>query len=706
MQKNIWKKNIFTCMFGALTFKEHQNEQIKKSMRLHFLLFLFTVISLKAAAQEPNKLALIVAISKYPASSGWGELSSLNDVKLIKDALLHQGFKEQNITVITDKQATLAGISTAMDQYLVQKAQPGDIAVFHFSGHGQQIEDDNGDEGDGLDESFIPYDAPAEFRPGPDKHFRDDLLGQKLSQLRTKLGDKGNLLVIIDACHSGTMTRGGGRTRGTSQVYASPAFKTQQGKVRTLTDNAYNIINDSKGMAPMACFFASSPQEQNQEAVLPDGTGAGSLSLAFSRALAKADKSTSYRGLFDDIKLEMSSLVSQQTPLAEGDLDYTLFGGKAMSKPAYYLLQKDEKTNILSIPVGKIFGIFGNTTLKLYKADTRDTAGTKPLATGIITNAGEYASEVKLDKKLTDAEIKSAWVYLDEINYGDLGVKVKLNVADAEIKKNLIAAFNNIRQATLSNEAADLFLESGLNTFSGDSIYLVNSGQMIIWQTNKNIANQNLYDTLAMKVGDYARAKYLRNLSLANPEYKVSLQFVPLKCVANCDNPRTAQYLDDKIKSKMDVAGNIFFKNGDKFRLNIINHSDQKRLYYTIVDIQPDNQVNVLIPGRRDQPEDFLISQEDTIKLEKIFTIGPPYGVDVLKIIASDVPLDLRNIFESRGKAAGTRGRGKSPFEKIVEGTYNAEGNKKRGPQEEAIQPDAVNIMTVPFHIVKKDEVK
>ncbi|HUS01803.1 MAG TPA: hypothetical protein VMY77_08755, partial [Chitinophagaceae bacterium] len=112
------------------------------------------------------------------------------------------------------------------------------------------------------------------------------------------------------------------------------------------------------------------------------------------------------------------------------------------------------------------------------------------------------------------------------------------------------------------------------------------------------------------------------------------------------------------------------------------------------------------IPGRRDQPEDFLISQEDTIKLEKIFTIGPPYGVDVLKVIASDVPLDLRNIFETRGKAAGTRGRGKSPFEKIVEGTYNAEGNKTRGPQEEAIQPDAVNIMTVPFHIVKKDEVK
>ena len=701
MQKNIWKKNLFTCMFGSLTFRGHQNENL--FMRIFYTFFLLAVFSLKAAAQEPNKVALIVAISKYPANSGWGELSSSNDVKLIKDALLHQGFKEQNITVITDKQATLAGISAAMDQHLIQKVQPGDIAVFHFSGHGQQIEDDNGDEGDALDESFIPYDAPAEYRPGPDKHFRDDLLGQKLSQLRTKLGEKGNLLVIIDACHSGTMTRGGGRTRGTAQIYASPTFKTTKGKVRTLTDNAYNIISDSKGMAPMACFFASSPQEQNQEAVLPDGTGTGSLSLAFSRALANANKNTTYRGLFDNIKVEMSSLVSQQTPLAEGDLDYTLFGGNAVGKPSYYLIQKDEKTNVLSIPVGKIYGIFDHTTLKLYKPDTRDTAAVQPISTGIIASAGEYSSEIKFDRKLTDAEIKSSWVFLDEINYGDLGVKVKLNIADAETKKNLTSALKNIKQATLSDNAADLFLESGMNTFSPDSIYLINSGQMIIWQVNKNTDKQKVSDTLAMKIGDYARAKYLRNLSLTNATYKVSLQFVPLKCVANCDNPRTAQYQDDKIKSKMDVAGNVFFKEGDKFRLNIINHSDQKRLYYTVLDIQPDNQVNVLVPGRRDQPEDFLISQEDTIKLEKIFTIGPPYGVDVLKIIASDVPLDLRSIFETRGKTAGTRGKGKSPFEKSVEGTYNAEGNKKRGAPEEVIQPDAVNIMTVPFHIVKKD---
>lgn len=689
-------------MLPATSVKRKSITKIQ-NMRFTGILFILSVFfTLKTFAQEPNKVALIVAISKYPSTSGWGELSSSNDVKLIKDALFRQGFKEQNITVISDRQATSSGISNAIDKDLIQKVRAGDIAFFHFSGHGQQIQDDSGDEADGLDESLVPYDATLKYHPGPDNHFRDDMLGKKLAELRQKLGPSGNALIIIDACHSGTMTRGVGRKRGTTEIYSAPGFKTKQGTIRTISDDAYNILNQSKGMATMACYFASSPEESNQEAVLPDGTGAGSLSLAFSRALTNADKNTTYRGLFDNIKVEMSSLVSRQTPLAEGDLDYVLFGGKSVGKPSYYQIKKDDHTNSLSLPVGKIQGVFGNTTIKLYKADTRDTANAKTIATGIITAAAEYSSDIKLDKKLSDAEIKTAWVYLNEVNYGDLGVKVKLNVSDAGLKKDLTAEFPKIKQASLVDNAADLFVQSGMNQYSGDSLYLVNAGETIIWQTNKKNDKQKIYDTLAMKIGDYARAKYLRSLALTNATYKVTVEFVPLKCISGCGSPRTAKYQDDKIKTKTDGSGNIFFKDGDKFRLNITNHSDQKILYYTVLDIQPDNQVNVLIPGKRDQPEDFRILQEQTVPLEKVFTIGPPYGVDVLKVIASDTPLDLRDIFENRGSSAGTRGAPKSPFAKIVEGTFQAEGNKKRGPKEETIQPDAVNIMTLPFHITEK----
>lgn len=669
-----------------------------KMKLLSFVLFLFVYTGISA---QSNKIALIVAISKYPANSGWGELSSINDVKLIKEALMKQGFKSENIAVVTDKQATLAGMKEAFDKYLIQRAKPGDVAVFHFSGHGQQIEDDNGDEADGLDESIIPYDAPLHYRPGADNHFRDDLLGEKLAILRTKLGEKGNLLVIIDACHSGTMTRGIGRKRGTNEIYASPAFKTKQGMARTITDDAYNIMNVAKGMCPMACFFASSPEESNQEAVLPDGSGAGSLSLAFSRAVTNAEKTTTYRGLFDNIKVEMSSLVSRQTPLAEGDLDYMLFGGKGLGKPSYYTVTKDTVAKTITIPVGKIYGIFASTTLKLYKPDTRDTANAVLIARATITDAGEYSSDIKLDRQIPDNQLKNAWVYLDQVNFGDLGVKIKVNVSDPSLNKEITELLGKVKQVSLVDNAADLFVESGMNSFSADSISLVNSGEMNVLQVEKGLDKDALYNALSARIADYARSKYLRNLSMANNDYKVTVEFVPLKCIANCSIPRSAEYADGSIKQKADAGGNVTFHDGDKFRFNITNHSDQKILYYTVLDIQPDNVVNVLIPGRVDQAEEFRILQGQTVKLEKIFTIGPPYGTDVIKVIASDVPLDMRSIFERKALTAGTRGGTPNPFETLVAGTFKAEGNSRRGPSEEAIQPDAVNIVTLPYNIKK-----
>lgn len=80
----------------------------------------------------------------------------------------------------------------------------------HYSGHGQQMTDVHNDEKDGLDECWIPYDA---FRKVSatyhgEKHLTDDELNVYLNAIRHKIGAKGKLLVVIDACHSGDGTRG------------------------------------------------------------------------------------------------------------------------------------------------------------------------------------------------------------------------------------------------------------------------------------------------------------------------------------------------------------------------------------------------------------------------------------------------------------------------------------------------------------------
>src|SRR5215216_3820770 len=89
-----------------------------------------------------NKLGLIVAVGDYPNNGRWKDLSSENDVHYIKAALLKNGFSLNNIDSLINAQATKKNILDALDA-LYNKAQQGDVIVFHFSGHGQQIQDDN-----------------------------------------------------------------------------------------------------------------------------------------------------------------------------------------------------------------------------------------------------------------------------------------------------------------------------------------------------------------------------------------------------------------------------------------------------------------------------------------------------------------------------------------------------------------------------------
>jgi hypothetical protein len=60
------------------------------------------------------------------------------------------------------------------------------------------------------DESWIPYDAYMLYGKNDDgsKHFTDDEVAVCLTAVREAIGDNGELLVVVDACHSGDGTCG------------------------------------------------------------------------------------------------------------------------------------------------------------------------------------------------------------------------------------------------------------------------------------------------------------------------------------------------------------------------------------------------------------------------------------------------------------------------------------------------------------------
>eukprot|EP00198_Chlamydomonas_reinhardtii_P007619 XP_001696956.1 type I metacaspase [Chlamydomonas reinhardtii] len=125
----------------------------------------------------------------------------LNDVNCIKFCLMNRfGFTEQQILILRDDTRQPDFISTKANifrgiQWLMTDQQPGDSLFFHFSGHGSQQYDRNGDEEDGYDETICPTD----FRRAG--QIVDDELNRMMVQ---PLMPNVTLHAVIDACHSGT----------------------------------------------------------------------------------------------------------------------------------------------------------------------------------------------------------------------------------------------------------------------------------------------------------------------------------------------------------------------------------------------------------------------------------------------------------------------------------------------------------------------
>ncbi|XP_048597642.1 metacaspase-8-like [Brassica napus] len=140
------------------------------------------------------KKALLIGIN-YPGTAV--ELRGcVNDVRRMQKCLIDRyGFSNKDITVLidTDKtsiQPTGKNIREALKK-LIAEGEPGDVLVFHYSGHGTRLPTEEGlfDATD-YDECITPCDMNLIT----DNEFRDMVAEVK----------KGCLLTIIsDSCHSG-----------------------------------------------------------------------------------------------------------------------------------------------------------------------------------------------------------------------------------------------------------------------------------------------------------------------------------------------------------------------------------------------------------------------------------------------------------------------------------------------------------------------
>jgi hypothetical protein len=142
------------------------------------------------------KRALLIGINKYKIP-GADLRGCVNDVKNLSAVLKeYYGFGAADIKTLLDLQATKKNMQAAI-RALITGASKGDTLLLHYSGHGANVPDNNGDEADGRDEILCPTDLD----------WKDPLTDDWLRSTFNRMKKGVDLTVIMDCCHSGTNTR-------------------------------------------------------------------------------------------------------------------------------------------------------------------------------------------------------------------------------------------------------------------------------------------------------------------------------------------------------------------------------------------------------------------------------------------------------------------------------------------------------------------
>ncbi|KAK9854730.1 hypothetical protein MYU51_003999 [Penicillium brevicompactum] len=282
-----------------------------------------------------KRKALMIGINYFGQK---GQLRGcINDVKNMSTYLNQNfGYAREDMVLLTDdqqnpmSQPTKVNILRAM-HWLVKDAQPNDSLFFHYSGHGGQTPDLDGDEDDGYDEVIYPVD----FRAAG--HIVDDEMHRIMVQ---SLRPGVRLTAIFDSCHSGSAldlpyiysTSGvlkepnlakeaGQGLLGVVSAYArgdmGSMMSTAMGFIKKATkgDEVYERNLKTKTSPADVIMWSGSKDDQTSQDAQIAGQATGAMSWAFIAALRK-NPQQSYVQLLNSIRDELSTKYTQKPQLS------------------------------------------------------------------------------------------------------------------------------------------------------------------------------------------------------------------------------------------------------------------------------------------------------------------------------------------------------------------------------------------------------
>lgn len=217
-------------------------------------------------------------------------------------------------------------------QWLVRGAQPNDSLFFHYSGHGGQTKDLDGDEGDGHDEVIYPVDYKNAG------HIVDDMMHDIMVK---PLPAGCRLTAIFDSCHSGSAldlpyiysTEGkvkepnlaaeaGQGLLSAVTSYArgdmSSVFSSVSGVFKTATGSssrAEKKARETKTSPADVISWSGCKDSQTSADTFEGGQATGAMSFAFISSLSQ-NSQQSYQTLLNNIRTILREKYSQKPQLS------------------------------------------------------------------------------------------------------------------------------------------------------------------------------------------------------------------------------------------------------------------------------------------------------------------------------------------------------------------------------------------------------
>jgi len=367
------------------------------------ILVLGGVVGCGATEDEPDagdgvsRYALLVGCTSYANLPRFFWLRGpANDVDLMRRLLIERfDFPPKNVHILAeesgDRQRPIRANIEREFRRLAETAKPGADVVIYLAGHGSYQPDNDPDnpadvEPDGFDEVFCPADVQrleANQDGGIPNAISDDQLGQWLSDI---VDTGASVLIIVDACHSGTVIRGSGEEIDRAlpadvllPEAALQAARDEAMQARTPKRGAGAEANSPAAVGQegrsmeggLVAIYASQPGEPTVEKPLPAGEPDRKRHGLFTYTLARVLNEATAPLTYSELVARVHSRYVRQgrsgpTPLVEGpDRDREVLGRKKWPARSRILLKRDEQGR-LAVSGGSLIGLSKGSVLAVY----------------------------------------------------------------------------------------------------------------------------------------------------------------------------------------------------------------------------------------------------------------------------------------------------------------------------------------------------